>query len=243
MGRRVLRWCTSQLSFVASLAAIASAAGPADAASIGIGSDARVNTSLRSMKDLRDENVVKQRFDYSCGAAALATIMNHSFGDPVTERQIVDDLFALLPEDEKPLRRREGFSLLDLQGVAEARGYEAQGFMLAPADLPRLAGPVIVFIQPRGYKHFAVLRGVKDDRVYLADPSRGNIRMPAYGFIESWVRKDGKGIIFVVEPENGTPDPSPIAVLADGMAQPEIMTARQMLAVGSPYARLPHLSR
>ena len=59
--------------------------------------------------------------------------------------------------------------------------------------LPRLGGPVIVFIEPRGYKHFVVLRGTRGDRVYLADPSRGNIRMPAYRFLDSWLGENGTG--------------------------------------------------
>ena len=35
------------------------------------------------MKDLRDAGVVKQRFDFSCGAAALATMLRYGFGDEV----------------------------------------------------------------------------------------------------------------------------------------------------------------
>ena len=196
------------------------------------------------MKDLRDKNLVKQRFDYSCGAAALATIMKYGFGDQVTEREIVAELFDLLPEDEEGLRRKEGFSLLDLQGVARARGYKAQGFRLAPEDLGKLGGPVIVFIEPRGYKHFAVLRGVRGDRVHLADPSAGNIRMPAHRFLDTWVGEDGKGIIFVIEPQDRAPEQGfPLTLPKDGPAQPEIMTARQMLAVGNPFIRLPKLAR
>ena len=142
----------------------------AHAASVRVGSGTRVELPLRSMKDLRDQGLVKQRFDYSCGAAALATILRYGFGDEVTERDILTELFELLSEDEEGLRRKEGFSLLDLQRVAQARGYKAQGFRLEPRYLAKLAGPVIVFIAPRGYKHFAVLRGVRGDRVYLADP-------------------------------------------------------------------------
>ena len=52
----------------------------------------------------------------------------------------------------------------------------------------------------------AVLTG---DRVYLADPSRGNIRMPAYRFLDSWLGDNGKGIIFVVEPQDGARQRSP----------------------------------
>ena len=196
------------------------------------------------MKDLRDQNLVKQRFDFSCGAAALATILRYGFGENVTERQILVELFGLLSEEEKAIRRSTGFSLLDLQRVAQAKGYNAQGFRLAPEQLALLGGPVIVFIEPRGYKHFAVLRGVRGDRVYLADPSRGNIRMPAYNFLESWLQDDGNGIIFVVEPKTGLPGaPMPLTLTEKGLPQPEIMTAREMLAVGNTLVRVPDLRR
>ena len=179
-----------------------------------------------SVKDLRDRNLIKQRYDFSCGAAALATVLRFGFGDPVTEVDILDGLFDLPTEVEKDERRRTGFSLLDLQRVAQARGYAAEGFRLTPEQLPVLGGPVIVFIESRGYKHFAVLRGVREDRVYLADPSRGNIRMPAYTFLDHWLQDDGRGIIFVVEPKNGPPGAPSYLALAPirsrgGLVQPE----------------------
>ena len=217
----------------------------APSAQIGIGgSGLRVDPPARSMKDLRDQDLIRQRFDFSCGAAALATLLRYGFGQSVTEGQILEGLFDLPTEDEKAARRRTGFSLLDLQRVAQARGNNAQGFRLEPEQLPMLGGPVIVFIEPRGYKHFAVLRGVRGDRVYLADPSRGNIRMPAYTFLDSWVQDDGKGIIFVVEPKSGLPEKKVPLTLApilgrEGLAHPEMMAAREMLAVGSALLRQP----
>ncbi len=233
-----------QLIAVCCTLGIVSLLATAWAANIGIGSDTRIEIPLKSMKDLRDQDLVRQRFDYSCGAAALATILRYGFGEKVTERDILAELFDLLSEDEKTVSRKEGFSLLNLQRVAEARGYKAQGFRLEAQYLARLGGPVIVFIEPRGYKHFAVLRGVRGDRVYLADPSRGNIRMPAYTFLESWLQDGGKGIIFVVEPQTGLPEGiMPLTAAVQGLPQPEIMTAREMLAVGNPFLRLPELSR
>jgi len=185
------------------------------------------------MKELRDQNVVTQRFDFSCGAAALATLIRYGLGQNITERQILIELFDALTEDEKEVRRRTGFSLLDLQRVAQARGFNAQGFRLTPDQLTMLAGPVIVFIQPHGYKHFAVLRGVHGDRIHLADPSRGNVRQPAYTFLDGWLQDDGKGIIFVVEPKTGLPQGTmPLALARAGLPQPEIMTVRELLAVG-----------
>lgn len=216
----------------------------AAAANIGVGEGHRVERPLRSMKDLRDANVIKQQYDYSCGAAALATILRYGLGDNVTERQVLEQLFSLLPPDELQSTRTQGFSLLHLQRVAQARGYRAEGFRLEPRFLSGLSGPVIVYIQPRGYRHFAVLRGISDDRVFLADPSLGNIRMPMYRFLESWLDDSGTGVIFVVEPMSGLPEGStPLTLSIRGPAQPEIMTARELLAVGSPFLTLPELSR
>ena len=222
---------------VIALVAFASAA----VAQITVGSGLRINQSARSIKDLRDQNVVKQRFDFSCGAAALATLLHYGFGTSVTEGQVMVRLFDLPTEAEKADRRRTGFSLLDLQRVAQAQGYDAQGFRLEPGQLPMLGGPVIVYIEPRGYKHFAVLRGVRGDRVYLADPSRGNIRMPMYAFLNNWLQDDGKGIIFVVEPKSGLPGGTmPLSLAgtaAGGLPYPEIMAAREMLTVGNALVR------
>ena len=217
---------------------------PVLAASIDVGSDLRIQVPLKSWKDLRDENLIVQRFDYSCGAAVLATLMRYSYGHEVTELDILTDVFETLSGDEEGVRREEGLSLLDLQRVAEARGFRAQGFKLLPEHLPRLKGPVIVFISPRGYDHFAVLRGVRGDRVYLADPSRGNLRQPAYRFLDDWLGDDGKGIIFVIEPEDGSGDYDyALKSLGDGLTQPELLTARQMVKVGNPFVRLPELMR
>jgi len=196
------------------------------------------------MKELRDANVIKQRFDFSCGAAALATLLRYGLGDGVTEQQVLMQLFGLLSDDEPPAVLNQGFSLLHLQRVTQAHGYQAEGFRLEPQFLAQLNGPVIVFIQPRGYKHFAVLRGIKDDRVFLADPSLGNIRMPMYRFLEDWLDESGTGIIFVVEPTAGGPSGnSPLNLSVQGLAQPEIMTARELLAVGNPFVTLRELSR
>ena len=190
------------------------------------------------MKALRDQNLVRQVKDYSCGAAALATLLSYGLNDPVTEEQILADLFTQLSSTDATVRQKTGFSLLDMQTVAQRRGYKAQAFRLAPQDLVNLTGPVIVFIEPQGYKHFAVLRGIRGDRVFLADPSRGNVRMPAYQFMQTWLGREGTGIIFVVEPQTaaiGTGNA--LSVLPGTLSQPELLSARQLLAVGASSSR------
>ena len=203
----------------------------------------RADRPMRSMKDLRDANLVKQRFDFSCGAAALSTMLRYGFSDAVSERQILVDLFTGLSDDEKRTAERTGFSLLDLQRVARTRGYEAEGFRLEPGELAMLGGPVIVFIEPRGYKHFAVLRGIRGDRVYLADPSRGNIRMSMVTFLDSWLQDDGRGIIFAIEPKSGAPGNPPTALdVIAPLGRPEIIAVRELLTIGGTL-RPPQPSR
>jgi uncharacterized protein len=146
-----------------------------------------------SLKDLRDQYVVKQQLDYSCGAAALATLMRYYFNEPTSEHEILRLLVARLNADERRARETRGFSLLDLKYAAEALGYQAAGFKLTIADLAKLAAPVIVFVRPLDYEHFAVLRGVSEGRVFLADPARGNVRMSIGRFLGEW-----EGIVFVL---------------------------------------------
>ena len=210
-------------------------------AQIDIGAGLRVDAPASSLKELRDRNIVKQRYDFSCGAAALATILSYGFGDPVTEAQLLEELFGLLSDEEKEGVRREGFSLLHLQRVAQARGYAAEGFRLTPEQLALVSGPVLVYIEPRDYRHFAVLRGARGDRVYLADPSRGNIRLPMYQFLDHWLQDEGTGIVFAVEPATGAPrgEPSSLRLGSGSPTPPEVMTALEMLAVGSIAGRVP----
>ena len=231
---------TKRLNLFQILLFVAVATTPAAAAPISTASatsPAGSGAKLKSMIEFRDENIVRQQYDYSCGAAALATLLRFGLDDAVTEQQIVADLFAGLARSDALAREKQGFSLFDLQQVAKKRGYQAEGFRLEPQDLLGLNGPVIVFLETSGYKHFAVLKGVRGDRIYLADPSRGNIRMPSYRFLQAWMR-GGTGIVFVVEPKSAVSSRTNILrPPVTGLSQPEIIGVRELLAVQAPFAR------
>jgi predicted double-glycine peptidase len=162
-----------------------------------VGSQTADKPQRHTLKQLRDMYVVKQQLDYSCGSAALATLLQFYFGDKKSEKEILDRLFAPLNEKQKKIKARKGFSLLDLRTVARTMGYEAAGFKLPFQQLSRLSAPVIVHLEMEGYKHFAVLRGMSWSRVYLADPARGNLRMSLERFQGEWT-----GVIFVLGRKN-----------------------------------------
>lgn len=147
----------------------------------------------QTLLDIRFKNVVRQKLDFSCGAAALSTLLTYYFGDSTTEAELLEILESSLSADENDQRTLTGYSLLDLKNAASVKGYDAAGYRLSFEQLRQLASPVIVYVVPLGYKHFAVLRGVVGDRVWLADPSRGNLRMSVSRFMNEW-----GGVAFVL---------------------------------------------
>lgn len=154
--------------------------------------------SIRSLREIRNEGVVRQRWDMSCGAAALSTVLTYDFKDNTPETAIV--VWILHRVDPIKVRARGGFSLLDLKRFAQARGYSAEGFSgMTMEDLATEKQSVIVPIRSKGLDHFVVVKGVYDGRVILADPGFGNTTMMVDQFEKLWKN----GIVFVVHP----PDP------------------------------------
>ena len=143
---------------------------------------------VRSLLEFRQHNVIMQEWDLSCGAAALATILNFQHGDPVSEREIAIGMMGRDEYLENPqiVTYRQGFSLLDLKRFADQRGYNGVGLgQLSMNDLVDRA-PIIVPVSIRGYQHFVVFRGLVEDRVLLADPAFGNRTLSRADFEQAW---------------------------------------------------------
>lgn len=164
-------------------------------------------TPVKSLLEMRREGVVVQQWDISCGAAALATVLAHQLQDPVPEREIAMALMRRKEYLENPLlvRVRHGFSFNDLKGYVDSRGYEGIGYgNLNIAHLVDFA-PVIVPVRFNGYNHFVVFRGLRADRVLLADPAWGNRTMRLEKFDDAWLNYEGMGKVgFVVANGDGT---------------------------------------
>jgi len=187
---------------------------------------------LRSWAAIRDAGVVRQSFDYSCGSAALATLLS-SDSVPISESEILDEVLSGLGDAEKFHTMQEGLSLLDLKRVAESRGHRADGYRVKFDVLSQLTRPVIVFVQPGGYRHFAVLREIRGRRVFLADPARGNIRVPIWKFQQMWLGADDTGVIFLTDADV----PSTLILDVQVQPQPEILNAHELMEVGASVLR------
>jgi hypothetical protein len=158
--------------------------------------------AVTSLLEFRQQNVVLQEWDLSCGAAALTTLLRYQHGDQVTEKAVATELVNRPEYIANPelVQIREGFSLLDLKRYVDARGYRGIGFgKMTLADLVDRA-PILVPIRTRGYNHFVVFRGHLGNRVLLADPAWGNRTMTDIQFDRAWINYPQIGRVgFIVE--------------------------------------------
>lgn len=172
------------------LAAAAGARAAPAAVPLGLPGLPPLLKPLRSLYALRFEHVVRQERDFTCGAAALSTILRHVFGRAVGEREILEDMLA---NTDPEAARRNGFSLLDIKQYLERNGLRGRGYQIDRHGLATLKIPVIALQNARGYPHFVVVRRVADGVVHLADPVLGQRQMPLDEFVAAW-----NGVVFAV---------------------------------------------
>ena len=157
---------------------------------------------VKPVSEFKYRNVVRQTYDYSCGSAALTTVLNGYLGRQFQERQIMEGLLRF-GETDKIVERR-GFSLLDMKRLATALGHPSGGFRATFDDLATLDHPAIVPIHYGGFKHFVVLKKYHEGHVYVADPALGNISFTASKFSEVWT----DNVLFIVFPNGFEPQPA-----------------------------------
>ncbi len=151
--------------------------GPARAAQIqisgpiaGIPGGMSPTVTVQSYQARRFSAVIPQRFDYSCGSAALATLLTYSYGMPVGEMPVFQ---SMIVHGNRDLIEKYGFSLLDMKDYLQRVGLPSGGFRAPLSKLASVGVPAIVLVNERGYHHFVVITGIEDGRVLLADPAVG----------------------------------------------------------------------
>lgn len=138
---------------------------------------------VSSIKEARFQATMRQQFDFSCGSAALATLLTHHYGTPTTEQSAFETMFL---NGDQPKIRQEGFSLLDMKRYLQARGFLADGFEASLDELVNASTPAIALISEKGYNHFVVVKGMQDDRVLIGDPATGRRTMSRAAFESLW---------------------------------------------------------
>ncbi|MCB4858174.1 C39 family peptidase [Sphingobium sp. PNB] len=174
----------------AALLALSGCAAPQGAGSgLGLGRNDYV-LPVRSMVERRFLTVVRQRYDFSCGSAALATLLHFHYGDVQTEQSI---FLGMWRDGDREQIRKQGFSLLDMKRYLAARGIGSDGYQVTLQQIAATRIPGIALINMNGYLHFVVVKGVENGQVMVGDPSLGIRLISARRFQAMWNR-----ILFVV---------------------------------------------
>jgi uncharacterized protein len=138
---------------------------------------------VESMQEARFRNLVRQHTDYSCGAAALATVLRYAYHLDVDEAVVIQGMLGV---SDEALVKQRGFSLLDIKHYVEALGMRGRGYRIDEARLRSLRVPGLVLMDVRGFRHFVVLKQVHGGTVELADPMLGNRSVPIPEFLQAW---------------------------------------------------------
>lgn len=150
------------------------------------------NIPVKSMNAMRFQSVIHQHFDFSCGSAAVATLLTYSYNDPTDEMKVFKWMWD---HGDKPVIEKEGFSLLDMKNYLEAHGFVANGFRTSLSNLAKVNLPAIALIDFNGYMHFVVVKGIDPEHVLVGDPALGLRLVSRKSFDAMWKKN---GILFVI---------------------------------------------
>lgn len=198
--------------------------------------------SVTSWRDIPFRTVVRQQFDYSCGSAAVATLLRFHYGVQVGEAEVFEHMFE---RGDQERIRAVGFSMLDMRGYLEARGFRADGLRLPLDRLASLGVPAIALITHDNYRHFVVVKGVDAERVLVGDPTFGLMTYSREEFMEIW-----NGVVLAIrQTPEGWPEPAynraaewrPWAVAPVGQAQGPVSPTDLMLSMPELYQITPRI--
>lgn len=143
-----------------------------------------------SLMEKRFATVIKQQYDFSCGSAALATLLTYHYEQPASEAEIFETMYK---NGDKKQIVQSGFSLLDMKSLLKSFGYRADGYRISLDKLSDLGVPAIALTETDGYRHFVVVKGITQDTVLIGDPAVGLKTFRRADFELGW-----NGILFLI---------------------------------------------
>jgi len=146
---------------------------------------------IESLWSLRWKGVARQQFDYSCGTGSITNLIAF-LGQPAPDEAALIKAYTEKFPTVIEQAVKEGFSLLDLKRMLGTLGYNSIGVRYEPGTLPDELQPMIVYLVVRGYRHFAVFAGIKENQVVLLDSARGKISISIDRFLLEW---DGSALL------------------------------------------------
>ncbi|AOY95164.1 peptidase C39 [Cupriavidus sp. USMAA2-4] len=166
-----------------SLALLPAGVAYADIANVQGSQGENYQVRVVSLKQARFKTTIQQQYDFSCGSAAVATLLTYQYGYKINEETVFQEMYQ---SGDQAKIRREGFSLLDMKRFLESRGFMADGYELPLSKLEETQIPAIVLVIENGYHHFVVVKGVRGSRVLIGDPATGTRAISREHFNAIW---------------------------------------------------------
>lgn len=175
------------------IAALAlTAVAPQALAQVRFGNEAGGVSEIKVMtyRDIPFRTVVRQEYDFSCGSAALATLLTYHYGKKRSEGEIFQAMYAV---GDQARIQKQGFSLLEMKLYLDQQGYSSDGFKLTFDRFAQLNTPAIAMIETKGYRHFVVVKGVDANHILIGDPTLGLKTYTRAEFEKIW-----NGVAFLI---------------------------------------------
>lgn len=155
------------------------------AAEVRLGQDTNADYRIQVMTwwEIPFRSVVRQRYDFSCGSAAVATLLTFHYGHSTSEREVFADMWA---KGNQETIRKVGFSMLEMKEYLDRSGYRTNGLRLTTEQFVKLRRPMIVLIELNGFAHFVVVKGVSDGQVLTGDSVLGLRQYSLEDFEKMW---------------------------------------------------------
>lgn len=157
----------------------------------GIAGAGNYDVPVTTFAERRFKTIYKQQYDFSCGSAALASLLTYHYDDTVDEQSVFTDMYK---NGDQQKIQKQGFSLLDIKLYLERRGYRSDGFKINLDQLVNAKAPALTIINNNGYLHFIIIKGVNSEEVLVGDPALGVKVMPRDEFDAMW----GNRILFLI---------------------------------------------
>jgi predicted double-glycine peptidase len=149
------------------------------------------NTSFKvePFSKLKKKGTVLQQYEESCGAAALATVMN-IYGKNLDEKSIIEKI-----------SKTDMLNFAEMAKISREFDFESAGYKIDEETFNKLKFSVIARIVNRdNFAHFVVVTNFDGDFVAVNDPSFGYYIETKKDFFKWW-SSDSKGYILVVLPK------------------------------------------
>ncbi|EAI9054130.1 C39 family peptidase [Campylobacter upsaliensis] len=156
---------------------------------------------VKSYQEIKNEKVIRQNYEESCGAASLATLINILDDSNLTE---LDLLKAMSGQQ----LYTDMVSFADLNDAVKKLGFQSKSYKIDRKILESIISvPILVKIEddPR-FPHFVVIINHKGNYLQIFDPSYGEYISSKREFYSVWDRYKKGGFALIINPKKQLKD-------------------------------------